>query len=87
MAIHLDHVTKRYNHQAVVSDVTLEVHDGECFVLVGPSGSGKSTILRMIARLTDLDEGRIILTGRDVTPLPPQQRNTGFVFHMHAFNT
>jgi sulfate transport system ATP-binding protein len=53
-------------------------------VLLGPSGSGKSTVLRMIAGLAEVDQGRISLGGRDVTHLPPQQRGIGMVFQHYA---
>lgn len=84
MSITLDHLTKRYDGRPVVSDVSLEVADGELFVLLGPSGSGKSTILRMIAGLIPVDSGHVVLRGADVTALPPQLRATGFVFQHYA---
>jgi sulfate/thiosulfate transport system ATP-binding protein len=84
MSIVLTDLVKRYAGEAVVDHVSLEVEDGEFFVLLGESGSGKSTILRMIAGLASPDEGRIVLHGRDVTDLPPQARNTGFVFQNYS---
>lgn len=84
MSILVENVTKRYRQQIVVNNVSLEVTDGELFVLLGASGSGKSTILRMIAGLTPCDEGRIVLNGREVTRLPPQARGTGFVFQNYS---
>jgi ABC-type Fe3+/spermidine/putrescine transport system ATPase subunit len=84
MSIQLDKLTKRYGKQSVVNQVSLEIEPGELFVLLGASGSGKSTILRMIAGLTPLDEGKIWLHGRDVTHLPPQKRDTGFVFQNYS---
>ncbi len=84
MSIVLDSLTKRFRGLPVVERVSLEVADGELFVLLGASGSGKSTILRLIAGLTGPDSGRILLHGRDVTFLPPQQRGTGFVFQNYS---
>ncbi|HEY6065714.1 MAG TPA: ATP-binding cassette domain-containing protein [Thermoanaerobaculia bacterium] len=84
MSIVLTDLVKRYAGEPVVDSVSLEVEDGEFFVLLGESGSGKSTILRMIAGLTAPDEGSIVLHGRDVTHLPPQERNTGFVFQNYS---
>ena len=84
MSIILDQVTKIYGPQVVVKDISLEIEQGELFVLLGPSGSGKSTLLRMIAGLASLDSGRIELNGRDVTHLPPQKRGTGFVFQNYS---
>ena len=74
MSIVFEQLTKRYHGYPVVNHLSLEIVDGRLFVLLGPSGSGKSTVLRMIAGLTDSDEGRVLLHGRDVTYLSPQQR-------------
>ena len=84
MSIVLEQLTKRYQGQPVVNNVSLEVGDGELVVLLGPSGSGKSTVLRMIAGLTPVDGGRILLHGRDVTAIPPKDRGVGFVFQHYA---
>src|SRR2546422_8985081 len=84
MSIVLDQLLKRYEGHPVVNNMSLEVADGEFFVLLGPSGSGKSTLLRMIAGLVDTDGGRIVLHGREVTHLPPQARGIGLVFQNYA---
>lgn len=84
MSIILDQLTKRYDGFPVVNNVSLEVANGEFFVLLGSSGSGKTTILNMIAGLTTLDQGRILLHGRDVSQLPIQKRRVGFVFQNFA---
>jgi sulfate transport system ATP-binding protein len=84
MSIILEQLTKRYDGHPVVNNVSLEVSDGEFFVLLGSSGSGKTTILSLIAGLTGVDQGRVLLHGRDVTYLPTQQRRVGFVFQNYA---
>ena len=84
MSIVLQDLTKRYGGHPVVNAVSLEVGDGELFVLLGSSGSGKSTLLRMIAGLSEVDAGRVLLHGRDVTDLPPARRGVGFVFQSYA---
>lgn len=84
MSITLDQITKRYQNTPVVNDVSLDVGDGEFFVLLGASGSGKSTLLRAIAGLTGVDHGRISLHGRDVTHMSPRKREVGFVFQNYA---
>ena len=84
MSIVLEHLTKRYAGHPVVNGVSLQAGDGELYVLLGPSGSGKSTLLRMIAGLADVDAGRVLLHGRDVTELPPARRGVGFVFQSYA---
>ena len=84
MSILLENVTKRYDQQTVVNNVSLEIKDGEFFVLLGSSGSGKTTILNIIAGLASAEHGRVLLHGRDVTNLPTQKRNVGFVFQNYA---
>jgi sulfate transport system ATP-binding protein len=84
MSITLDQVTKRYQGSPVVNDVSLNVGDGEFYVLLGPSGSGKSTLLRSIAGLTGVDHGRISLHGRDVTHVSARDRGVGLVFQNYA---
>jgi len=84
MSIVLERLSKYFGGHCVVNNVSLEVADGELFVLLGPSGSGKSTVLRMIAGLLEVEEGRIQLNGRDVTRLSPQKREVGFVFQHYA---
>jgi sulfate transport system ATP-binding protein len=84
MSIVLDQVTKRYQDQPVVNDVSLEMSEGEFFVLLGPSGSGKSTLLRAIAGLTGIDHGRIALHGKDVTHVRARDRGVGLVFQNYA---
>jgi osmoprotectant transport system ATP-binding protein len=79
--IRLEHVTKRYGDQVAVDDLTLEVADGELCVLVGPSGCGKTTTMRMINRLIEPTEGRIVIDGDDILQLDPVQlrRRIGYV--------
>ena len=84
MSIKFEQVTKRYQGGPVVNDVTLDIASGEFFVLLGPSGSGKSTLLRALAGLTEIEHGRILLGGRDVTHVPARERGVGFVFQPYA---
>jgi sulfate transport system ATP-binding protein len=84
MSIVVEELTKRYSGQPVVNGVSLEVAEGELCVLLGSSGSGKSTLLRMIAGLSEVDSGRVLLHGREVTDLPPARREVGFVFQSYA---
>jgi multiple sugar transport system ATP-binding protein len=69
---------------AAVSGVDLTVADGEFFVLLGPSGCGKTTLLRMIAGLDFADSGSVTIGQRDVTTLPPRQRELAMVFQNYA---
>jgi multiple sugar transport system ATP-binding protein len=70
--------------QPAVSDLDLEIRDGELLVLVGPSGSGKSTALRMLAGLEPLDEGAIFIGERDVSRVRPRDRDIAMVFQNYA---
>ena len=67
-----------------VDSLNIEVGDGEFLVLVGPSGSGKSTALRMLAGLEEIDAGRILIGDRDVTDVPPKDRDIAMVFQNYA---
>jgi multiple sugar transport system ATP-binding protein len=67
-----------------VDDVTLAIEDGEFMVLVGPSGCGKTTLMRMLAGLEKVSAGRILIGDRDVTTLPPRDRDVAMVFQNYA---
>ena len=72
------------SERPAVNELNLEIGDGEFLVLVGPSGCGKSTSLRMLAGLEDVDRGRILIDGKDVTNLPPKSRDIAMVFQNYA---
>jgi putative spermidine/putrescine transport system ATP-binding protein len=82
--VRLDAIVKRYGDVAAVDGVDLEIARGEFFTLLGPSGSGKTTCLRLIAGFERPDAGRVILGGRDVTALPPAERDVNTVFQDYA---
>jgi multiple sugar transport system ATP-binding protein len=67
-----------------VDQLDLAIEDGEFLVLVGPSGCGKSTSLRMLAGLEDVNAGRILIGDRDVTQMPPKDRDIAMVFQSYA---
>src|SRR5438045_8712889 len=80
-----EHMDKSYpNGYVAARELSLEVEDGELLVLVGPSGSGKSTVLRLMAGLERVTDGTIRIGERDVTDLPPQQRDIAMVFQNYA---
>src|SRR4051794_15952272 len=84
-AITLEHMTKEFaGGVTAVDDVSLTIEDGEFMVLVGPSGCGKSTLLRMIAGLEEITDGAISIGDRDVTELPPPERDIAMVFQNYA---
>jgi sulfate transport system ATP-binding protein len=84
MSILLENLCKRLGGQLVVDRLSVEIAEGEFFVLLGPSGSGKSTVLRLISGLLIPDQGRIVLHGREVTRVPPRHRGVGFVFQNYS---
>src|SRR3954449_5414595 len=82
--VRLRNVTKHYGQTLAVSELNLDVADGELVTLLGPSGCGKTTSLRMIAGLIEPTGGRIFFDDQDVTYLAPRARNIGFVFQTPA---
>jgi putative spermidine/putrescine transport system ATP-binding protein len=83
-AVRLEGVEKRFGEVAAVAGIDLDVRDGEFFSMLGPSGSGKTTTLRMIAGFEVPTAGRILLHGRDVTGMPPFERDVNTVFQDYA---
>ena len=87
--IRIEQVSKRFSHRVkgevyAARDVSLDVAPGEFVTLLGPSGCGKTTTLRMIAGFETPDAGRIEIGGEDITGLPVNRRNIGFVFQNYA---
>jgi iron(III) transport system ATP-binding protein len=80
----LENVTKRFGNVVAVDRVSLEINKGEFFFLLGPSGCGKTTLLRLIAGFYEPEGGRILFDDRDITQVPPNERNTGMVFQNYA---
>jgi putative spermidine/putrescine transport system ATP-binding protein len=83
-AVRLDGVAKRFRDVVAVDGLDLEIADGEFFSMLGPSGSGKTTTLRMIAGFEVPSAGRIFLHGRDITDVPPFDRDVNTVFQDYA---
>ena len=85
-SISYDHATRQYpgNPRPSVNELDLEIGDGEFLVLVGPSGCGKSTALRMLAGLEEVNAGAVRIGDKDVTHLPPKQRDIAMVFQNYA---
>jgi len=84
VAVRLNGVRKLYGDVVAVDHVELSIQTDEFFTLLGPSGSGKTTCLRMIAGFERPDEGMVELRGRDVTDVPPFERDVNTVFQDYA---
>ncbi len=82
--ISFDRVVKRFGAVTAVDGLTLDIAEGEFMVLVGPSGCGKTTVLRLLAGLEGVSEGRISIGGREVQELPPRRRDVAMVFQDYA---
>ena len=85
-SVTFDKATRLYpgGTRPAVDKLDLEVADGEFLVLVGPSGCGKSTSLRMLAGLEEVNEGNILIGDRNVTDVPPKDRDIAMVFQNYA---
>jgi multiple sugar transport system ATP-binding protein len=82
--IRLEGITKVFDKQPAVDDVSLDIADGEFMVLLGPSGCGKTTLLRVLAGLEYPEAGRVYIGEHDVTDLPPRKREIAMVFQSYA---
>jgi spermidine/putrescine transport system ATP-binding protein len=83
-AVRVQGLTKAFGDVPALRNVELEVRAGEFLTLLGPSGCGKTTLLRLIAGFEDPDAGSILISGRDVAPLPPYKRPVNTVFQQYA---
>src|ERR1041385_674348 len=79
-----DNVTKRFGDFTAVDGLSLDIHEREFFALLGPSGCGKTTLLRMLAGFETPDAGRVTLSGRDLTGIPPYRRPVNMMFQSYA---
>ena len=82
--IDIKHVSKSFGDKTVLDDINLYVKRGEFITLLGPSGCGKTTMLRMIAGFTSVDQGEILLDGKDLGGIPPHKRPLNTVFQKYA---
>jgi putative spermidine/putrescine transport system ATP-binding protein len=83
-AIEFRDVTRAYGALRAVDHVSVQINAGEFFSMLGPSGSGKTTCLRLIAGFEQANSGQVLLEGRDVSAVPPYERNVNTVFQDYA---
>ena len=77
-------VTKRFGDFTAVDNLSLDLYEREFFALLGPSGCGKTTLLRMLAGFETPDQGRVLLDGEDISPIPPYRRPVNMMFQSYA---
>lgn len=82
--LNISGVSKRYESNTVLNDVSIDIREGEFFFLLGPSGCGKTTLLRILAGLLEPDSGNILLDGADITHVKPNLRDVKTVFQHYA---
>lgn len=84
VSIRVEQVVKKFGTLVALNKVSVAIKAGELFFLLGPSGCGKTTLLRCLAGFHRPESGRVVIDERDVTSLPPHERDTGMVFQSYA---
>lgn len=82
--IELHALSKEFDGKTIIADLNLTINHGEFLTILGPSGCGKTTVLRLIAGLETVDQGRILLNDQDITAIPAEQRHVNTVFQSYA---
>ena len=82
--IELNNITKSFDGETVLDDISLDIYDNEFLTLLGPSGCGKTTTLRLIGGFETADKGDIIFMGENINDVPPYKRNVNTVFQRYA---
>ena len=82
--IELKNITKAYDGQVVLDNISLDIYDNEFLTLLGPSGCGKTTTLRLIGGFETADVGDVIFMGENINDVPPYKRNVNTVFQRYA---
>ncbi|RLI74484.1 hypothetical protein DRO91_00320, partial [Candidatus Heimdallarchaeota archaeon] len=83
-SIRVRNISKKFEDSIAIEDISFDVQEGELLTLLGPSGSGKTTVLRLIAGLIKPDTGQILFDEKDISGIPTEERNIGFVFQSYA---
>ena len=82
--IEIKNITKAFDGETVLNNISLDIYDNEFLTLLGPSGCGKTTLLRIISGFVQPDQGEVVFMGDDITDLPPHKRNVNTVFQKYA---
>lgn len=82
--LELKNITKKFNDKTVLDDISLNIENGEIISLLGQSGSGKTTLLNIILGLINMDEGKLIFNGEDITDVNMKKRGFNIVFQDYA---
>ena len=82
--IELKNITKAFDGETILDNISLDIHDNEFMTLLGPSGCGKTTTLRIIGGFEHPDQGDVMFMGEKINDLPPHKRNVNTVFQRYA---
>lgn len=82
--LELKNIRKSFGKNVILKDVSLSINNGEIVSILGPSGSGKTTLLNLILGITDIENGNLILDGKDITKVPMEKRGFNIVFQDYA---
>ena len=82
--IKLQNISKKFDDDVILDDISLLIKDKEFMTFLGPSGCGKTTTLRIIAGFLEADSGRVIFEGKDINNLPPHKRQVNTIFQRYA---
>ena len=84
IVLRIENLSRYYENNTALDDVTLNIQKGEIFALLGGSGAGKSTLLKIVAGFDAPSTGRIYLDGKDITSTPPYHRSVNMMFQNYA---
>ena len=82
--LELKNIRKSFGKNVILKNVSLSINNGEIVSILGPSGSGKTTLLNLILGITDIENGNLILDGKDITKVPMEKRGFNIVFQDYA---
>ena len=82
--LELKNIRKSFGKNVILKNISLSINNGEIVSILGPSGSGKTTLLNLILGITDIENGNLILDGKDITKVPMEKRGFNIVFQVYA---